>query len=334
LQRFGGWNSLNSPARGITMKASHWRALIGIEPQGISNRERYRAMRMMTRAVFAPAMLASVAFFASAARADDSAVDRLYGEGVHAYFANDVTAAHKHLEASIAAGNRDPRCFYYRGLAAWKLGKADAAKADFRQGATLEAQSPDLSTMINRSMQRVQGTTRLSIEKFRSDAQLAALAARKQRDTARYGTARASAIAELEKQAAGSAAKDDILSDAATDPAASAEKKPAAAATDPATNDPFGDEAAADPMGTDAAPMDPAPIDPGATDPAAPMEEMPMEEAPATDPMAEPMTEEPKAEEPKAEEPAAEEPKPEEPAAEAPMTEEPKAEEPGGDLFD
>ncbi len=268
-------------------------------------------------------MLASAAFFASAAQAEDAAVDKLYGEGVHAFFANDVTAAHKHLDASIAAGNRDPRCYYYRGLAAWRLGKADAAKADFRQGATLEAASPDMTTMINRSMQRVQGSTRLSIEKFRSDAQLAALAARKQRDAARYGAARASAIKELEKQAAESAAKVDVLPDATGDAAAT---KPAAAAdpaaADPAAKDPFGD----DPM-TDAAAADPAAMDPAVTDPA-PMEEMPAEETPAADPMADPMAEEPMAEEPMTEEPMAETPMAEEPKAEEPMAEEPAADEP------
>jgi hypothetical protein len=282
-------------------------------------------MRNLTRAFFAPAMLASVAFFASAAQAEDAAVDKLYGEGVHAFFANDVTAAHKHLDASIAAGNRDPRCYYYRGLAAWRMGKADAAKADFRQGATLEAASPDMTTMINRSMQRVQGSTRLSIEKFRSDAQLAALAARKQRDAARYGAARASAIKELEKQAAESAAKVDVLPDAAATDATA--KTPAAAAdpkaADPAAKDPFGD----DPM-TDAATTDPAPMD-----------EMPKEETPAADPMAEepmaetPMAEAPMAEEPKAEAPAAEEPKAEEPAAEEPKAEEPPAGEVPEDPF-
>jgi hypothetical protein len=278
-------------------------------------------MRNFTRAVFAPAMLASAAFFASAAQAEDAAVDKLYGEGVHAFFANDVTAAHKHLEASIAAGNRDPRCYYYRGLAAWRLGKADAAKADFRQGATLEAASPDMTTMINRSMQRVQGSTRLSIEKFRSDAQLAALAARKQREAARYGAARASAIKELEKQAAESAAKVDVLPDATGDAAAA---KPGAAA-DPAAKDPFGD----DPM-TDAGATDPAPMDPAVTDPA-PMEEMPAEETPAADPMADPMAEEPMAEAPMTEEPMAEEPAAEEPAVEEPAAEEPKAEEPAAE---
>ncbi|MEX2188519.1 MAG: hypothetical protein WD875_17045 [Pirellulales bacterium] len=225
----------------------------------------------------------------SALRAEDAAVDKLYGEGVHAYFAGNIDAALKHLDASVAAGNRDPRCYYYRGLANWKLAKADAAKADFTQGAKLEAQSPELTTMINRSIQRVQGRTRLTIEKFRSDAQLAALAARKARDTARYGAARASAIDELRKQAEAPKGNVPLLPDAAT-PDAAAPDAPAtdaadaaAAADAPPAKDPFADEPATDPAAEPAAdPMDDVPAIKAPPE-IAPPEEMPIDDAPAAD---------------------------------------------------
>jgi hypothetical protein len=285
----------------------------------------------MTKWIFTVTM---IAFAFDAARADDAPIDKLYGAGVHAYFAGDSAGAKKSLDASIAAGNRDPRCYYYRGLASLRTGNVDAARADFREGATLEAQSPDLTTLVNRSIQRIQGNTRLSLERFRADAQLAAATARKARDAARYGASRASAIQELEKQAAPPTAGASLVPETKTgDAAAAGATAPAVDATQekPAA-DPFGDEAAtADPAATD-----PAAADPAATDPTAPKEEMPAEEKPAAeppvaDPAAEPKAEEPKTEEPAIEPPAADAPKAEEPKAEEPKAEEPTTEEPATD---
>lgn len=264
-------------------------------------------MAKFTGAVLALAAVVS----AASVRAEDAAVDKLYGEGVHAFFAGNLGAAQQHLDASIAAGNRDPRCYYYRGLTLSRLGKADAAKADLQTGAKLEAQSPESTSLVNRSIQRIQGSTRLALEKYRADAQLAAVAARKAREAQRYGTARASAIQELEKQAAAAGASAEVLPENGKKAASAA-----AAATDPAATapDPFGD--------------DPAATGPAVTDPAAekPAEEMPAEEKPAEEA---PAGEAPAAEQPATEPPATEPPATEPPAGEAPATEEkPAAETP------
>lgn len=210
--------------------------------------------------VIAAALLAA----GSAARAEDAATDKLYGGGVHAYFAANYNAALKQFDAAVAAGSRDPRCYYYRGLAAWRLGKADAAKSDFSEGAKLEAASPEMASLINRSMQRVQGSTRLAIERFRTEAQLAALAARKARDAARYGAERASAIDELRKQAETPKKGAELLPDAAATPEAGAAEK-----------DPFADEPATEEMpADDAAQPDAVPTRPAEpTDPNAPADE-------------------------------------------------------------
>jgi hypothetical protein len=257
-------------------------------------------MAKLTSTMVALAMVVA----ATGLRAEDGPIDKLYGEGVHAFFTGDLEAAQKHLDASIAAGNRDPRCYYYRGLALHRMGKADAAKADLQAGAALEAQSPDTTSLINRSIQRIQGMTRISLEKYRSDAQIAALAARKARDAQRYGAARASATEALRNQATTPGKVEVLPENGAT---------PNATEAAPATNDPFGDDPAAADPATDPAPVE-TPMTEEAT-PEAPAEAMPMEEPPMEEP---PMAETPEAETPD----AAEAPMPETPMPETPATEE------------
>jgi hypothetical protein len=264
-------------------------------------------MAKLTSTMVALAMVVA----ATGLRAEDGPIDKLYGEGVHAFFTGDLEAAQKHLDASIAAGNRDPRCYYYRGLALHRMGKADAAKADLQAGAALEAQSPDTTSLINRSIQRIQGTTRISLEKYRSDAQIAALAARKARDAQRYGAARASATEALRNQATTPGKVEVLPENGAT---------PNATEAAPATNDPFGDDPAAADPATDPAPVE-TPMTEEAT-PEAPAEAMPMEEPPMEEP---PMEESPMEESPMEESPMEESPMAETPEAETPMAETPDA---------
>ena len=58
--------------------------------------------------------------WAGQARAQDGVLSQLYGNGVHAYFAGDFVKAHDLLSSAIAGGSRDPRCYYFRGLAYWE----------------------------------------------------------------------------------------------------------------------------------------------------------------------------------------------------------------------
>jgi hypothetical protein len=205
-------------------------------------------------------------------RAADAVLDQLYGEGVHAYFAGDYKAAHRQLDDSIRAGNRDPRCYFFRGLAAAKLGRAAEAEADFKSGARLESDNPDLMTTVSRSLQRVQGSTRTAIEGHRAAARVAAVRARRARDAARYGVERRRATEELEKRAAAPADEGAGLSPADDGEPA----KP-------------GDTPAEDVPAADAKPAEPAPTPEAADKPEA--------EAPDADP--------PKAEKPEADNPEA-----------------------------
>ena len=100
------------------------------------------------------------------------AVANAYGVGVHAYFDCDYQGSYDAMTAAIEAGTSDPRAYYYRGLAAAKLGRDSEVEADFAEGANREATTAG-SMAISRSLERVQGADRLRLEKFRARARVA-----------------------------------------------------------------------------------------------------------------------------------------------------------------
>jgi len=97
-----------------------------------------------------------------------------YGAGVHAFFSGDLERSHDALSAAIAAGTRDPRAWYFRGLAALRMGRLDEAEADFSEGATREIAAVG-GWPVSRSLERVQGAERLQLERHRTRARVAAL---------------------------------------------------------------------------------------------------------------------------------------------------------------
>ncbi|MFM8827334.1 MAG: hypothetical protein ACKOFT_09680 [Actinomycetota bacterium] len=97
-----------------------------------------------------------------------------YGQGVHAYFAGDYHRSYDDLSQAIVAGTQDPRAYYFRGLAALRMGRLDEAEADFSSGADREmTQSGDWR--VGRSLERVQGGDRLRLERHRTRARIVAL---------------------------------------------------------------------------------------------------------------------------------------------------------------
>jgi hypothetical protein len=110
------------------------------------------------------------------------AVRDAIGSGIHAYHAGDFNRAYDDLTNAIEAGADDPRGYYFRGLAALKLGRTTEAEADFTTGADREAATGSMRR-VSQSLERVQGHDRLSLERFRSRARLGVL----QRDREVYG---------------------------------------------------------------------------------------------------------------------------------------------------
>jgi hypothetical protein len=113
---------------------------------------------------------------------DPLAVRDTIGDGIHAFHAGDYDRAYDALTNAIEAGTEDARCYYFRGLAALRLGRTHEAEADFVTGADRELSSGSIRR-VSQSLERVQGHDRLTLERFRSRARLGAL----QRDRESYG---------------------------------------------------------------------------------------------------------------------------------------------------
>lgn len=114
-----------------------------------------------------------------------AALARPYGAGVHAYFSGDVQRAYDDFTQAIEAGTSDPRAWYFRGLAALKLGRLDEAEADFSTGADRETKAEG-DWAVARSLERVQGRDRLALERHRVRARVTELEQRRQRTELRY----------------------------------------------------------------------------------------------------------------------------------------------------
>ncbi|NBW86288.1 MAG: hypothetical protein EBR23_05555 [Planctomycetia bacterium] len=104
---------------------------------------------------------------------DSVPMQAIYGVGVHSFFAGQLGRSYDDLTNAIEAGSRDPRVYYFRGLAALRMGRTDEAEADFTKGAELEADPQRLMAVdVARSLERVQGPDRLQLERHRTRARL------------------------------------------------------------------------------------------------------------------------------------------------------------------
>jgi hypothetical protein len=97
----------------------------------------------------------------------------LYVEGVYAYFAGQSQRADSYLTQSIAGNPNDPRAFYFRGLSRVREGRQSEARADMQTGAALEARHPNYFD-VGKTLERVQGPTRLALEEYRRSARIKA----------------------------------------------------------------------------------------------------------------------------------------------------------------
>jgi tetratricopeptide (TPR) repeat protein len=129
--------------------------------------------------------LAAVLVVGAAQAREEAVLAVAYGHGVHAYHSGDYQRAYDDLSAAIDGGTQDPRAFYFRGLAALKLGRYDEAEADFGLGADREAMHGG-DWPVGRSLERIQGQPRLQLEKHRVRARLVAMEQRRQAALRRY----------------------------------------------------------------------------------------------------------------------------------------------------
>lgn len=115
-----------------------------------------------------------------------TALTAVYGRGVHAYFAGNTSAAEQYFTEVIQAGSTDPRPYYFRGVLRLRQGRQFEAENDMRIGAAYEARNPGVQNSIGRALQRVQGPSRRTLEKFRRQARLDRVQQGRQRTQLRY----------------------------------------------------------------------------------------------------------------------------------------------------
>jgi hypothetical protein len=118
--------------------------------------------------------------------AQDAVLNEFYGSGVHRYFAGNYAQASSDLTAAIESGSKDPRAYYFRGLAALRLGWQQNARADFQMGAALESADINQFYPVGKSLERVQGSPRMALERYRALARAEAHQRQERRNAIRY----------------------------------------------------------------------------------------------------------------------------------------------------
>jgi hypothetical protein len=142
--------------------------------------------RFVCSALFTVGLLIS----ASAIQAQDI-LEQVYGSGVHAYFAGQLEKAQLLFDEVINAGSQDPRVYYFRGLTQIQSQGGciiEVGLPDFEQAARLEVLGK-VGVNVNLALARVQGPTRIAIERLRAEARMAAKILQVEEARAKYGEA-------------------------------------------------------------------------------------------------------------------------------------------------
>ncbi len=100
--------------------------------------------------------------------AQNAVLNEFYGSGVHNYYERDYFAAVTDLNTAIDGGSQDPRAYYYRGLARMRSGDSAGAHEDMKKGAALESADINQFYPVAKSLERVQGSERQTLERYRS----------------------------------------------------------------------------------------------------------------------------------------------------------------------
>lgn len=137
-------------------------------------------------AVWGWALALGLTLIAGRASAQLDVLNELYGSGVHAYNSGAFREAYDDLSMAIRNGSKDPRVYYYRGLAYLRLGRPQEARLDFQKGAALEMGDTDHFYPVSKALERVQGQARAQIERYRSNARLVAFQSRERSRFERY----------------------------------------------------------------------------------------------------------------------------------------------------
>ena len=155
--------------------------------------------------------------------------DRLYGQGVHAFFDNQYQRAITILLKAEELETDDPRVFYFLGLAYLRQKENEKAGDFLKKAAQLEFSGRPLRDYaVSEALRRIQGAERLRIENVRTEERTnARLKAQREREI-RYGTENAEARSRLRQSLQSSQETDQaavLEGDALADLAATIEQE-------------------------------------------------------------------------------------------------------------
>ena len=90
-----------------------------------------------------------------------------YMAGVQQYWSGAHDRAEEQFLSAIRNDGRDARYHYYLGLALLSQQKRSAAQQEFQRGAELERQGRPSRAAVNAALERIQGSMRQSVERYR-----------------------------------------------------------------------------------------------------------------------------------------------------------------------
>ena len=213
------------------------------------------AVALLAVALVGGAPLPAAELSPGLAAEEQIAVRQAVGAGMHAFHAGDYDRAYQELSNAIEAGSDDPRGYYFRGLAAMRMGRTSEAEADFAAGADREAAGGSMRR-VSLALERVQGQDRITLERFRSRARLATLARDRDAVMRRYSGIE-DAAGDVRRRRRPEDIRPELVPPPAEQPRAAVEaeelappaESPAPAKKKPAakSDDPFADEPADEP---------------------------------------------------------------------------------------
>jgi len=93
--------------------------------------------------------------------------ENTFGTGLELYFAGRYTDAEKIFKSITTTAPNDARVWYFLGLSQWMQGNPTAAEPSFKKGADLETRGQPGVRAITAALERVQGTARQALAKYR-----------------------------------------------------------------------------------------------------------------------------------------------------------------------
>jgi tetratricopeptide (TPR) repeat protein len=100
-------------------------------------------------------------------RANPLLAEARYSSGLRHYFARHYAEAETAFLDAIKYDDQDARFFYFLGLSRLALNRPADAEADFQEGAQLEQQNRPGREAVSTALERVQGTARQTVNRFR-----------------------------------------------------------------------------------------------------------------------------------------------------------------------